>query len=80
MKVTGVYLIQLRRSPDFMTELQRCESWENVPLEFSRLSVDSNNLCSFSRLGFMQLCSSKLRWIRDVEEPLPRHNTESENT
>ena len=26
---------------DFITELQRCESWENVPLEFSRLSIDS---------------------------------------
>ena len=26
---------------DFTTELQRCESWENVPLEFRRLSVDS---------------------------------------
>ena len=25
---------------DFTTELQRCESWENVPLEFRRLSVD----------------------------------------
>ena len=26
---------------DFITELHRCESWENVPLEFSRLSIDS---------------------------------------
>ena len=26
---------------DFITELQRCESWEDVPLEFSRLSIDS---------------------------------------
>ena len=28
-----------------------------------------HNLCSFSRLGLLQPCSSKLRWIRDVEEP-----------
>ena len=26
---------------DFITELQRCESWEDVPLEFGRLSIDN---------------------------------------
>ena len=55
---------------DFITELQRCESWENVPLEFSRLSIDSI-MISVAFHGFdpLQFCSSKLRWIQDVEEP-----------
>ena len=40
---------------------------------FHSNSVDSHwwhhILCSFSRIGLLQLCSSKLRWIRDVGEP-----------
>ena len=32
---------QVAQIIDFITELQRCESWEDVPLEFSRLSLDS---------------------------------------
>ena len=41
MKVSGVSPNLLSRSVDFTAELQRSESWEDVPLEFSRLSIDS---------------------------------------
>ena len=40
VKVTGVCPKLLSRSL-ILSELQRGESWENIPLEFSRLSVDS---------------------------------------
>ena len=40
MKFSGVSQIA-QKIIDFITELQRCESWENIPLEFSRLSGDS---------------------------------------
>ena len=56
-------------------------SWEDVPLEFSRLSVDSI-IISVAFLG-SDSCNPVLPsfvgfW--DVEEPFPRHNKESENT
>ena len=35
---------------DFTVGLQRCEPWEDVPLEFSRLSVD-NIIISVASLG-----------------------------
>ena len=41
VKVCGASPKSLSRSLIFITELQRCESWENVPLEFSRLSIDT---------------------------------------
>ena len=42
VKDSGVCLShRAQKFADFITELQRCESWENVPLEFRRLSVDS---------------------------------------
>ena len=40
VKVAGVLSQIAQKIADFITELQRCESWENVPLEFSRLPVD----------------------------------------
>ena len=39
--VSGVSLNLLSRSVTFTMELQRGESWEKVPLEFSGLSTDS---------------------------------------
>ena len=54
---------------DSIKKLQRCKSWEHVPLEFRRLSTDIlQNLCSFSRLVLLQFCFSKLCCIQDVEE------------
>ena len=41
VKVSGVCPKSLSRSLIFTIELQRCESWEDVPLEFCRLSIDS---------------------------------------
>ena len=41
VKVSGVSPKSLSRSIDFTAELQRCESWEDVPLEFGRLSIDT---------------------------------------
>ena len=41
VKVSGVCPKSLSRSLTFTAELQRCESWEDVPLEFSRLSIDT---------------------------------------
>ena len=41
VKVAGVCPKSLSKIIDFTAELQRCESWEDVPLEFSRLFVDS---------------------------------------
>ena len=41
VKDSGVFPKRAQKITDFITELQRCESWEDVPLEFSRLSTDS---------------------------------------
>ena len=41
VQVSGVSPSLLSRSVTFTAELERCESWENIPLEFSRLSTDS---------------------------------------
>ena len=41
VKVSGASPKLLRRSVTFTVDLQRGESWEDVPLEFSRLSIDS---------------------------------------
>ena len=70
VKVAGVWSQIAQKIIDFITELQRCESWEDVPLQFSRLSADSI-IISVAFLG-SDSCNpvpSKLRWIRDVEEP-----------
>ena len=42
----------------FTAELQRCESWEDVPLEFGRFSIDSF-IVSVAFLGF-DPCNSVL--------------------
>ena len=39
VKLSGASPKSLSRS--VTAELQRCESWEDVPLEFSRLSIDT---------------------------------------
>ena len=36
---------------DFITELQRCEFWEDVPLEFSRLSIGTVIISGCGRRG-----------------------------
>ena len=41
VKVSGVCPKSAQQIIDFITELQRCQSWEDVPLEFSRLSTDT---------------------------------------
>ena len=41
VKVSGVCPRALSRSLILSTELQRCESWEDVPLEFIWLSIES---------------------------------------
>ena len=42
LKVSGVSPKSLSRSfINFTAELQRCESWEDVPFEFGRLSIDT---------------------------------------
>ena len=41
LKVSGRFSHRAQKIADFITELQRCEYWENVPLEFRRLSVNS---------------------------------------
>ena len=48
----------LSRSVSFTAELQRCESWEDVPLEFSRLSINTI-IISVAFLGF-DPCNSVL--------------------
>ena len=64
---------------DFITELQRCESWENVLLEFSRLSIDSMKISvaflgsvscnpvlpSFVRFGMLKNLSEAQHRIRE---------------
>ena len=54
-------------SPKSPEELQRGESWENVQLEFSRLSTNSISLCSFEKLWSFYTFPSKLRWHLDVD-------------
>ena len=46
--INRILLVKAGASPkslskiiDFTAELQRCESWEDVPLELSRLSIDT---------------------------------------
>ena len=41
VKVSGVSPNLLSRSVTLPQSCNVCESWENVPLEFSRLSIDS---------------------------------------
>ena len=41
VQVSGASPKLLSRSVTFTAELQRGEPWENIPLEFSRLSIDS---------------------------------------
>ena len=41
VKCSGVSPNLLSKKFDFVAELQRIESWEDVLLEFSRLSIDS---------------------------------------
>ena len=50
VKVSGVSPKSLSKIVDFTAELQRCESWEDVPLEFDRLSIDTV-IISVSFLG-----------------------------
>ena len=69
VKFSGVCPKFLRRS---LILSQSCNVVNpgNVPLEFSRLSIDTIIISvAFLRIGFLQPCSSKLRWIQDVEEP-----------
>ena len=54
---------------DFTIELQRIESWEDVPLEYNRLSTDSVIFCSFEKLWSILYCLSKLRWTSNVDGP-----------
>ena len=58
VKDSGVCPKIAQKITDFITELQRCESWENVPLEFGRLSVDSI-IISLASLG-SDSCNSVL--------------------
>ena len=61
-------------------ELQPGESWEHVPLEFSRLSIDAVKVSVALRRcnPFYPFLPSfvSFRILMD----LPRHNTESEKT
>ena len=73
VKVSGVCPKSLSRSLIlFTTELQRCESWEDVPLEFSRLSIDTI-IISVDSHGF-DPCNSVLpsfvgiRMLKDPSE------------
>ena len=70
MKVSGVSPILLSRSVTLPQSCKRCESWEDVPLEFSRLSTDSVgvSVAFVSRDPFNPFLS-KLRWIPDVDGP-----------
>ena len=48
-------------------ELQRGESWENVPLEFSRLSIDSIIVFVALRSCDPFYTPSKIRWPSDID-------------
>ena len=49
-------------------ELQRVEFWENVPLEFRRLSINSVKVSvALRKLWSILSFSSKLRWIPDFD-------------
>ena len=58
VKVSGVFPQVAQYIIDFTTDLQRCESWEDVPLEFSRLSIDTI-IISVASLG-LDPCNSVL--------------------
>ena len=49
VRFSGVSPDLNRKLFDFVTELQRIESWENVPLEVHRLTVDSVKVSVFRR-------------------------------
>ena len=68
VKVSGVCPKELRRSLILSQSCNVVNPGKNVPLEFSRLSIGTIIISvAFSRIGLLQLCSSKLRWNLDVE-------------
>ena len=66
----------------FMENLHRCESWEDHPLEFHRLSVGRFHpiLCIASSPWTNQIWVSHSLFDTGNWRTFPRHNTESENT
>ena len=63
-----------------VAELQRIKSWEDVPREFRRLSIDSIKVSVALRRcnPFYPFLPSFVRFR--ILMDLPRHNTESEKT
>ena len=81
VKASGVCPLGTQQIIDFVTELQRSEPWENIPLEFRWLSFDVIKIaCSSFRL-FTPATRSFQAWLHSGHwKSLPIHSTESENT